>query len=303
MKGSFLLLAISLLSGLADAQAQDAVHQPRILILPYTASGQNALEEYESSFAYRTAVTEVARAMNDRGFRPDDLQEILARVKENEAISTLKGVSFDPVERILQYSTADILVRTEVYIHTDASGANSVQINLRAVDKVSSRAMYAMNFDATPHFKTDDYGYLARRALTENDQISAFIEGLNASFSDVRLHGRTISCIIERGELSRASLSDEVNEEYDLLADILIEWVRQHAYQGNFRVRTNTENQLYFDEIRIPLLDEEGRNVLPDDFAREFRKYIGQFCSDYLQERLPMPRPVVNNGTIRFILP
>ena len=63
MKGSFLLLAISLLSGLADAQAQVAVHQPRILILPYTASGQNALEEYESSFAYRTAVTQRIKAL------------------------------------------------------------------------------------------------------------------------------------------------------------------------------------------------------------------------------------------------
>ena len=303
MKASFLLLAISILTGIPSVEAQEEVHQPRILILPYTATGQNALEEYETSFAYRTAVTEVARAMNDRGFRPDDLQEILARVKENEAISTLQGVAFDPIERILQYSTADILVRTEVYIHTDDSGANSVQINLRAVDKVSSKAMYAMNFDATPHFKTDDYGYLARRALTESDQISQFIEGLNASFSDVRLNGRSVSCIIERGDLSRTSLSDEMNEEYDLLADILIDWVRLHAFKGNFRVRTNTENQLYFDEIRIPLQDEDGRNVLPDDFAREFRKYIGQICSDHLGERVPVPRPVVNNGTIRFILP
>jgi hypothetical protein len=282
---------------------QDAVLQPRILIMPYTASGVNALEEYEGNFAYRTAITEIANALNDRGFRPDDLQEIIQRVKENEAISTLKGVAFDPVERILQYATSDIVIRAEVYIHTDAAGSRSVQINLRAVDKVSSKALYAMNFDATPHFRTDDYGYLARRALTEKDQISRFVEGLNASFADVREFGRSISCIIESNEHSRISLSDEVNNDYDILADILIEWVKKNAYKGNFRIRNNTENQLYFDEIRIPLQDEAGRNVRPDDFAREFRKYIATISSEFLKSKVEMPRPVVNNGNIRIILP
>lgn len=302
MKDIFLLLAIKLVF-LQGLFSQDAVIQPRILILPYTASGESALEEYETNFAYRTVITEIANALNNRGFRPDDLQEIIQRVKENEAVSTLKGVSFDPVERILQYSTADIALKTEVYVHTDANGANSVQVNMRAIDKVSSKALYAMNFDATPHFKTDDYGYLARRALTEKDQISQFVEGLNAAFSDVRLNGRTISCIIESDDRSEFSLSDEINDDYDLLVDLLIDWVKDHAYKGNFRIRNNSENQLYFDEIRIPLQDESGNNVLPDDFARDFRKYIAKTCSEFNGSRVSMPRPVVNNGTIRVILP
>lgn len=303
MKGIFIALAISVLLIPVHGSCQNEIVQPRILILPYTASGENALDEYENNFAYRTAITEIANALNNRGFRPDDLQEILQRVKENEAISTLKGVSFDPVERILQYSTADIALKTEVYVHTDVNGANSVQINLRAIDKVSSRSLYAMNFDATPHFKTDDYGYLARRALTEKDQISVFVEGLNASFSDVRLNGRTISCVIETDGRSQFSLGDEVSDDYDLLADLLIKWVRENAYKGNFRIRNNSANQLYFDEIRIPLQDEAGMNVLPDDFAREFRKYVAKLCSDFNGSRVDMPRPVINNGTIRIILP
>lgn len=303
MKVLFQLLVIKMLCIPLGIQAQDAVMQPRILILPYTATGQNALEEYEQNFSYRTAITEVANALNDRGFRPDDLQEIMARVKEDEAIGSLKGVALDPVERILQYSTSDILLRTEIYVHSDATGSNSVQIILRAVDKVTSKALYAMNFDATPHFKTDDYGYLARRAMTENDQLSRFVEGLNDAFADVRLNGRSISCIIERNEASLTSLGDEVNDEYDLLADILIDYVKEHAYKGNFRLRSNTENQLYFDEIRIPLQDSDGRNVLPDDFARELRKFIGATCSALLEQRVSVPRPIIHNGTIRFILP
>jgi hypothetical protein len=302
MKNLFLLLAISVLYQIL-LQGQEPVLQPRILILPYTASGENALETYEANFAYRTAITEIANALNERGFRPDDLQEIINRVKENEAISTLKGVHFDPIERILQYATSDIVIKAEVYIHTDIAGSHSVQLNLRAVDKVSSKAMYAMNFDATPHFRTDDYGYLARRALTEKDQISRFVEGLNASFDDIRVFGRTISCIIEQNEHSRTSLGDEVNDNYDILADILIDWVKLHAYKGNFRIRSNTENQLHFDEIRIPLQDEAGQHVRPDDFAREFRRYIAKVSADYLNERVDMPRPTVNNGTIRIILP
>ncbi len=282
---------------------QSAVVQPRILIVPYTASGQNALEEFENNFSYRTALIEIANSLNNRGFKPDDIQEIISRIKENEAISTLNGVSFDPVERIVQYSTADILIKAEVYIHTDYAGAHSVQINLRALDKVTSKAMFAMNFDATPHFKTDDYGYLARRGLTEKNQITNFVEGLHASFDEVRQNGRSISCVLETNEQSKVSLSDQVNSESDYLSDVLIEWVKKHAYNSNFRIRSNTERQLYFDEIRIPWKDAGGQNYLPDDFAREFRKYIEQTCSTFLNEKLRMQKPVVNNGIIRIIIP
>lgn len=302
MKDIFLLLVIKL-SLVIGLFSQNEIAQPQIIILPYTPSGENALILFESDFSYRTVVIEIANALTERGFKPDDLQEIIQRIKESEAISTLKGVSFDPVERILQYSSADIAIKAEVYVHTDSNGANSVQINLRAVDKVSSKIMYAMNFDATPHFKTDDYGYLGRRALVENDQINKFVEGLNASFLDVRQNGRSISCYIETNANSQFSLGDEITDNYDLLADVLIKFVKENAYKGNFRVRNNSENQLYFDDIRIPLQDENGINVLPDDFARDLRKYIAQICSDFGGERVNMPRPIVNNGIIRIILP
>lgn len=296
-------MVISLLIYPVYSQVQSETVQPRILIVPYTSSGQNALEEFENNFSYRTAIVEIANAMNVRGFKPDDIQEIISRVKENEALSTLKGVSFDPVERIIQYSTADIVIKTEIFIHVDDNGARSIQINLRAIDKVTSKSMFAMNFDATPHFKTDDYGYLARRCLTEKNQITNFIEGLYSSFQDVRASGRSISCIVETNSESKMSLSDEVNAESDLLSDVLINYVRNHSFKNNFRIRNNTEHQLYFDEIRIPWKDANGQNFLPDDFARDFRKYIDQICSAHLVQKLRMDKPVVSNGIIRMLIP
>ncbi|MBK8482772.1 MAG: hypothetical protein IPL31_00050 [Saprospiraceae bacterium] len=303
MKISFLPWVISWIICPLIIGAQSTTVQPRILIIPYVASGQNALEEFENNFSYRTAIIEVSNSLNNRGFKPDDIQEIIAKIKENEAISTLKGVGFDPVERIIQYSSADIIIKAEVYIHTDYSGANSVQVNLRAIDKVSSKSMYAMNFDASPHFKTDDYSYLARRCLTEKNQINYFVEGLNASFEEVRINGRSISCILETNDQSKLNLSDEINEQNDYLSDVLINWVKLNAFNNNFRIRNNSEHQLYFDEIRIPWKDKGGQNFLPDDFAREFRKFIDQICTDHLNEKVRMPKPIVNNGTIRILIP
>lgn len=302
MRVSYVLLVINLLF-YSLLTGQSVTVQPRILLLPYTQSGQSAIEEYESSFAYRTTLSEIANALNNVGFKPDDLQEILNRIKENEAISSLKGVSFDPVERILQYSTADIIIRAEVYVHTDSNGANSVQINLRAVDKVSSKIMYSMNFDATPHFKTDDFGYLARRALTDKNQITTFVEGLGASFHDVIENGRSVSCIIESTVESRFSLSEELTNDYEMLSDIIIDWVKRTAFKNNFRIRNNSANQLYFDEIRIPWKDESDQNYLPDDYARELRIFLDKELSIYTGERIRIQRPIVNSGVIRIILP
>jgi hypothetical protein len=62
--------------------------QPTIVVVPFTTTGQDALNLYESKFEYRAIINEINNAINNRGsFMPQDLQEIISRIKENAVIN------------------------------------------------------------------------------------------------------------------------------------------------------------------------------------------------------------------------
>jgi len=297
-------LMIGLLWSCVDSYAQVNISQPRILVVPFTTSDGNALVEYDSKPEMRQVMVEIANAMNQRGFQPDDFQEIIRKVKETENLNLLRDVEVDPIDKILQYATSDIVIYSEIFIHSQSDGTNSVQINLRAIDKVSAKSLFSQNFQATPHFRTTDFGFLGQKALNHEGQLDKFINGLNIALSDIRENGRTLSLRVQRRDDSKISLSDEVDEEnYLTLSDVLIDHIKKTSYKNNFRVAANTAREIYFDEIRVPVLSESGGNFLPSDFARDIRIFITKVCSDYVGERVRVEAPDVRNGTITVILP
>lgn len=296
-----ILLILAFLTQLSNAQN---VNQPRILVVPFTTSNQNALSEYEAKPEMRQVMVEIANAMNQRGFQPDDFQEIIRKVQETDNLNMLRDSETDPIDKILQYATSDIVIYSEIFIHSKDDGSNSVQINLRAIDKISSKSLFSQNFLATPHFRTTDFGFLGQRALNHEGQLDKFINGLNNALSDIRINGRSISLRIQKSSNSEIGLDDEVDQEnYLTLSDVVIDHVKKNAYKNNFRITTNTSRELYFDEIRIPIFDENGANFLASDFGREMRIFLTKSCSDFKGERVRIDSPDIRNGVITFQLP
>jgi hypothetical protein len=159
-------------------ETPSATIQPTIVVIPFTTTGQDALDLYESKFEYRAIINEINNAINNRGsFMPQDLQEIISRIKENSVINELNDVNIDPVTKLLNSVTADILIKAEIFIFTENS-MNSVQITLKAVDKASGKTIFASPLLASPSFKTTDFAYLAKRVLTEGDAIGSFCNGM-----------------------------------------------------------------------------------------------------------------------------
>lgn len=300
-------LFITLLLSITLAQtswAQTNVNQPRILVVPFTTTSQNALVEYDSKPEMRQVMVEIANAMNQRGFQPDDFQEIIRKVQETDNLNLLRDADVDPIDKILQYATSDIVIYSEIFVHSEGDGSNSVQINLRAIDKISSKSLFSQNFLATPHFRTTDFGFLGQKALNHEGQLDKFINGLNTALGDIRQNGRSISLRIQKSNSSEIGLDEEVDEtNYLTLSDVLIDHIKKTSFKNNFRITANTARELYFDEIRIPILDNDGNNFLPSDFARDIRIFLTKVCSDYKGERVRIDAPDIRNGVITVLLP
>ena len=97
-------------------------------------------------------------------------------------------------------------------------------------------------------------------------------------FSDILTRGRdiTIRVAVESG--SNVSLSD-INVEGDTYADYVVDYVKTHTVKGAYKLQRNTDNELYFVNCRIKLLNEDGTQYgvydWTRDLARSMRKNLG----------------------------
>ena len=292
----------SLFSLLAAAQSKEvATVQPSVLIVPFTTSGQDALALYESKFEYRAIISEITNAINKKGFTPQDLQEVIAKVKENEAVGALKDVESDPVQKIINNTSADIVIKAEIFILSE-NGTNSVQLTMKAIDKATGKALFASPLLSSPAFKTNDFAYIAQRILNQDDAIGAFLNGLTAEFQKIAVNGRSIQVRIQQNDKTTYNLDDETSKG-DNLADLIIDWFKANAYKNYYKIKSQTAKELYFEEVRIPFKDGNGNNYDINLFAREVRKALANICSQKNGIKPKVETPIVAGGVIRIILP
>lgn len=290
------------LSLIAQTNATDvSTVQPTVLVVPFTSTGESALSLYEDKekFEYRAIINEISNAMNKRGFSPQDLQEVIAKIKENSAIKKLDDVESNPIQEILDNSSADIVVKAEIHVNNEN---NSVGILMKAIDKATGKVLFTSPLLSSPPFKTTDYAYIVQRLLNQDDAIGAFLTGVSSELQKVAENGRSIQISIVQNTNSTYNLEDE-NANGDYLSDLLIDWIKKTAYKNYYKIKTQTAKELYFEEVRIPIKDTLGNNYDINTFAREARKAVASICSQKNGIKPKVETPKVANGIIRIILP
>lgn len=299
---SSILSVLLSLSVIAQTNATDvSTVQPTVLIVPFTTTGENALSLYESKFEYRAIISAITNAINGRGFTPLDLQEEIAKKNENESLDVLKNTEIDGYEKILRNTSADIVIKAEINIQSD-NGANSVQVTMKAIDKATGKALFASPLLSSPSFKTTDYAYLAQRLLNQDDAIGAFLSGLSSELQKVAVNGRSIQIRIVANENTTYNLEDETPNG-DYLSDLLIDWVKANAYKNYYKIKIQSDKELYFEEVRIPIKDAMGNNYDINSFGREIRKAVAAICSQKNGVKPKVETPSIANGVIRIYLP
>lgn len=297
---SSILSVLFSLSLIAQTNATDvSTVQPTVLVVPFTSTGESALSRYEEKFEYRTIVNEISNAINKRGFSPQDLQEVIAKIKENSAIKKLDDVEPNPIQEILDNTSADIVVKAEINVNNEN---NSVGILMKAIDKATGKVLFASPLLSSPSFKTTDYAYIVQRLLNQDDAIGNFLTGVSGELQKVAVNGRSIQISIVQNANTTYNLEDE-NANGDYLSDLLIDWVKKTAYKNYYKIKTQTAKELYFEEVRIPIKDASGNNYDINTFAREARKAVAAICSQKNGVKPKIETPKVANGIIRIILP
>lgn len=276
MKKTIIPLLLLLVSNALRAQtdtipaptAPSIQHKPKIMVIPYTVEGEDIRTVLEHDVNKRIALTKVKEAFDQRGFTTVDF---FGRVK---ALSRASGLGTeqqqDAKSMIIQQSGADVYIEAETDILNSPTG-NAVKVILSAYE-ISTGNSLANAVGESGKFYTDDYGKLTSRAV--ETEMGKFMNVIEQKFADIVENGASISITIGFAKGSAYNMSSSVGSDSNALSDEIELWMESHAYKSSYHIQGTTDMQMIFDDVRIPLRDENGRTYNINKFGLSMLKFF-----------------------------
>ena len=95
---------------------------------------------------------------------------------------------------------------------------------------------------------------------------------MSTFYQDINDNGREIILWIKRFDDSEQDLETEIDGES--IQDIVDNWLHENTVNDVFNLADATEDFAQYEQVRIPIQDEKGRNMSARDFANKLRKYL-----------------------------
>lgn len=245
--------------------------RPKIMVIPYTAEGEDIRTVLEDDVNKRIALTKVKEAFDQRGYTTIDF---FAKVKAlSKATALGADQQQDAKTMIIQQSGADVYIEAEIDPLESSSG-NAMKVILSGYEASTANSL-ANAVCESGKFYTDDFGKLTSKALEKG--MDGFLNTMQNKLTEIAENGQSISVTIGIAEDSQHTLAEDIGGDGLALSDALELWVEENAYKGNYHVQGTTDKQMLFDDIRIPLKDENGRTYNVNKFGLQLLKFFQKY--------------------------
>lgn len=291
MMKKLLLFSISLtIATLAFGQAK----KPIIMVMPsevwcfengyiqnFNLQGKaTKVADYERAYQENSdlynATTKVGELMADRGFPIKDMHATIrdlnrSSVEDEMTTSRSSGsmLAETPLEKIMARAKGDILVELTWKLNT-MGPKRSVTYNLRGIDAYTNKQIAASQGTGPQSF-TAEIPVLIEEAVLQN--MDNFIAQLQSHFDDLVENGREVVLnvkVFDNG--SGLSFEDEYGGEE--LTDIIDNWMAQNTVNHRYSLSDAGETHMSFEQVRIPLYQENGMAMDSRHFATKLRKFL-----------------------------
>ena len=224
------------------------------------------------------AITKIGELMAERGFPLKDLATTIRNINQSTAedemtTSRTSGATLaeSPLDKLLNRAKADILVELTWKINT-IGPKNSVTYTLRGLDAYTGKQVAASQGTGAQSLSAEIPVLIEEAAL---EHIDNFCSQLQAHFDDLVENGREVVVnirLFDNG--SGMTLEDEYGGE--MLMDIIDDWMAQNTVNHRYSLTDATENVMRFEQVRIPLYNENGTAMDPRRFVRNLSRYLGK---------------------------
>jgi len=206
-----------------------------------------------------TGITVIGQMMSDRGFplklMEQELKSLNQESAEDALLTSKSGadVAESPVDRLKKSSQSDIILQV-TWLVNKTGPKYSLTFNLQGIDAYTNKQIAACQGTGDPTFSAE-LPVLIEESIANH--LETFTNQLQNHFNDMFENGREITLRVKRWEDSEYDLESEFDGTE--LSDIIEDWVSDNTVKGRFNTTDATENFMYFEQVRIPLFDENQR--------------------------------------------
>lgn len=206
-----------------------------------------------------TGITVIGQMMADRGFPLKLMEQELKSLNEEsaeDALLTSKSgadIAESPVDRLKKKSKSDIILQV-TWLVNRAGPKYSLTFNLLGIDAYTNKQIAACQGTGDPTFSAE-LPVLIEESIANH--LETFTTQLQNHFDDMFENGREITLRVKKWDDSEWDLESEFDGTE--LSDIIEDWISANTVKGRFNTTDATENFMYFEQVRIPLFDQNQR--------------------------------------------
>ena len=217
-------------------------------------------------------------AFNQQNFPLNDLEQTLKQLDTQEALDMADDFAKDAKTMLLTIAQPDIILELSYDTSRDKMSLTGHNYNQRG-EKNISYTLNALDAYTNKVVATITNSNIKGESTTETiqadikSQISKFQQDIINYFSDILTRGRDITIRVSLASDCNVTLSDECVEG-DTYADEIIDYIKTHTVKGACKMQRNTDNELYFLNCRIRLINDDGTQYGVYDWTRDLQKFL-----------------------------
>lgn len=223
-------------------------------------------------------ISVIQNDFNAQNFPLTDFEQTLKQLDTQEALDMADGLEKDTKTLLLTVAQPDIILELSYDTSRDkismtshnygGRGKKNISYTLNAIDAYTNKVVATMT---SSNIKGESTTETIQASIKEN--MPAFQCDIIKYFSDILTRGRDITVRIAVASGSNVKLSDE-SIEGDTYADWIIDYIKAHTVKGAYKLQRNTDNELYFVNCRIKLLNGDGTQYGVYDWTRDLAKNL-----------------------------
>ncbi|MCH5175897.1 MAG: hypothetical protein J1F40_08425 [Prevotellaceae bacterium] len=272
--------------------------RPQIMVIPGDQTLQNfqclttkkvdgrnfVMRDYQSYLLKddraKRIISAIQNDFNDQNFPLNDFEQTLKQLDTQEALDMADGLEKDAKTMLLTVAQPDIILELNYDTSRDKStgsitrrnnnnnGEKNISYTLSALDAYTNKVVATMT---SSNIKGESTTETIQEDIKQN--MPKFQADIVKYFSDILTRGRDITVRVAVAQGCNISLSD-TSIEGDTYADWIVDYIKTHTVKGAYKLQRNTNNELYFVNCRIRLVNEDGTQYGVYDWTRDLAKSL-----------------------------
>ncbi|WP_304238627.1 DUF6175 family protein [Jiulongibacter sediminis] len=285
---NLLLILLSLSFSTAFSQAK----KPTLMILPsdnwcnqrffmetYDDQGtKKKTPNYKQAFQEDTELAQVIAKIGEfmikKGYELKDVEQSLKNLDLTNAEESVtrsstsnSQISESPLDKLKKRVKADIVIQLWWEVNNVGNG-HVVRYTLDAFDSYTNKRIASStgNSENSTKFVPD----LILEAAKNN--MNLFLTQVQNHFDNMKSNGREIVVRVQTWDNLNINLETEFNNKE--LSEYIIQWMKQNTVKGNFNTTDATSNFMLFEQVKIPLYNQNNEQLDAREFVNNLRKYL-----------------------------